>query len=247
LYGPDGKVVTTFKSESGNLESDALQFLSKNDLEKALQYEGSTMRHCVGGYCDSVFFGETRIFSLRDKKGEPHVTIETAPADIRTDGNTPMDFLRENPQITQELGLSPADVRKLGNPGSYSYDLDFVDTSRKIIALPSFQKWLSQRPEQILQIKGKGNGKPSEQYMPFIQDFVRGKQWGQVNDLDNTDLVQIYPNSDLATALAEKGITPPRFVTQDELTQFMDQVPIVRKYAQGGEVLQFIKKSSKRR
>jgi len=48
-------------------------------LSKQLKYEGDTMGHCVGGYCDEVMSGNSRIFSLRDAKGEPHVTIETAP------------------------------------------------------------------------------------------------------------------------------------------------------------------------
>lgn len=50
-------------------------------LKKQLKYEGDTMGHCVGGYCDDVIGGQSRIFSLRDAKGEPHVTIEVAPTD----------------------------------------------------------------------------------------------------------------------------------------------------------------------
>jgi len=38
--------------------------------------EGDNMGHCVGGYCDSVESGATTIFSLRDPKNAPHVTIE---------------------------------------------------------------------------------------------------------------------------------------------------------------------------
>ena len=37
------------------------------------------MGHCVGGYCDDVYEGRSRIYSLRDAKGEPHVTIEVQP------------------------------------------------------------------------------------------------------------------------------------------------------------------------
>ena len=48
-------------------------------LEDALKYEGETMGHCVGGYCPDVIEGRSKIFSLRDKKGQPHVTIEVAP------------------------------------------------------------------------------------------------------------------------------------------------------------------------
>ena len=41
-----------------------------------LGQEGELMGHCVGGYCDTVDNGDSTIFSLRDPKGEPHVTIE---------------------------------------------------------------------------------------------------------------------------------------------------------------------------
>ena len=37
------------------------------------------MGHCVGGYCNEVRKKATYIFSLRDKKNEPHVTIEIEP------------------------------------------------------------------------------------------------------------------------------------------------------------------------
>jgi hypothetical protein len=43
-----------------------------NDLAR----EGELMGHCVGGYCDQVTRGNTSIYSLRDPKGQPHVTLE---------------------------------------------------------------------------------------------------------------------------------------------------------------------------
>jgi hypothetical protein len=44
----------------------------------ALSLEGNIMGHCVGGsgYCSGVAKDTTKILSLRDKKGIPHVTIE---------------------------------------------------------------------------------------------------------------------------------------------------------------------------
>jgi hypothetical protein len=44
----------------------------------ALSLEGNIMGHCVGGsnYCSAVDRGTTKIVSLRDKRGFPHVTIE---------------------------------------------------------------------------------------------------------------------------------------------------------------------------
>lgn len=42
----------------------------------ALGKEGERMGHCVGGYCDYVTSGRTRIFSLRDANNMPHATVE---------------------------------------------------------------------------------------------------------------------------------------------------------------------------
>jgi len=44
--------------------------------KKALDREGKLMSHCVGSYCEQVSSGSTKIYSLRDKKNEPHCTIE---------------------------------------------------------------------------------------------------------------------------------------------------------------------------
>ena len=42
----------------------------------SLENEGSRMDHCVGGYCDQVESGNTTIYSLRDPKNIPHLTVE---------------------------------------------------------------------------------------------------------------------------------------------------------------------------
>jgi hypothetical protein len=41
-----------------------------------LEAEGEIMQHCVGSYCPAVAAGQTIIYSLRDPKGKPHVTVE---------------------------------------------------------------------------------------------------------------------------------------------------------------------------
>jgi hypothetical protein len=48
-------------------------------LAGRLAEEGNAMGHCVGGYCQGVAAGESRIYSLRDAKGNPHVTVEVEP------------------------------------------------------------------------------------------------------------------------------------------------------------------------
>jgi hypothetical protein len=49
------------------------------ELQDALTFEGQQMAHCVGGYCQDVMSGRSRIFSLRDAKGKPYTTIEVKP------------------------------------------------------------------------------------------------------------------------------------------------------------------------
>lgn len=58
-------------------------------LADALKYEGDVMGHCVGGYCPDVSEGRSRIYSLRDEKGQPHVTIEVKPGPKIFDTGTP--------------------------------------------------------------------------------------------------------------------------------------------------------------
>ena len=53
-----------------------VDIMTENDLE----VEGNKMGHCVGGYCDAVAEGDVFIYSLRDKRNEPHATIEVRPA-----------------------------------------------------------------------------------------------------------------------------------------------------------------------
>ena len=114
-----------------DMDKDAAMEAAAGAVQKQLKYEGDTMGHCVGGYCDDVLSGTARIFSLRDAKGEPHVTVEVAPTDI-------------------------GDI--------------------------------------IQQIKGKQNLPPKDEYLPFVQDFIRkpyhGGQWhDEIGDFGNTGLL----------------------------------------------------------
>ena len=143
-------------------------------LEDALKYEGDTMGHCVGGYCDDVRDGKSKIYSLRDAKGEPHVTIETRPSEI-TPFDLPKDIYDEYRRHAA-IGI-PAHG---GRPGATEWVKHFYpDVAEQIIP-----------PDRIIQIKGKGNAKPKEQYLPFVQDFVKGGNWSDIGDFRNTGLIR---------------------------------------------------------
>jgi len=62
-------------------------FVVELESKAALQAEGSNMGHCVGGYWGRVEAGQTRIVSIRDAQGHPHVTIELgAPPTVEVKG-----------------------------------------------------------------------------------------------------------------------------------------------------------------
>ena len=139
-------------------------------LEDALKYEGDTMGHCVGGYCPDVIQGKSRIYSLRDKRGEPHVTVEVKP-------NEHLDYNKWFDKQPEEVQNRIAKRR-----------LD--DKNHDIYEGPEYLADRAALSPKITQIKGKGNAKPKEEYIPFVQDFVRSGEWSDVGDFKNTGLVK---------------------------------------------------------
>lgn len=59
-----------------------------------------------------------------------------------------------------------------------------------IFESPEYLAARAELPPTIIQIKGKSNRKPNDEYLPFVQDFVRSGQWSDVGDFGNTGLVK---------------------------------------------------------
>jgi hypothetical protein len=153
----------------------------REELEKALKYEGDVMGHCVGGYCFDVESGRTQIYSLRDKKGEPHVTIEVMRSD-------PISYFKKDwdalPQIEKDaINRRAAELQEPGTQNS-----DFWSRMSKRQA---FIEKFGSPPLSITQIKGKQNRKPNKEYIPFVQDFVRGGNWVDIGDLRNARMAKV--------------------------------------------------------
>jgi hypothetical protein len=169
---------------------------AKTALQDALKYEGDTMGHCVGGYCDYVMAGQSRIFSLRDAKGEPHVTIETAPTRrslTRDEANA------INRQVFEEIRDNP-DLKGLNED---EQEMLFRDRQDELV-----RALLAENPsaDDIVQIKGKQNRAPKDDYLPFVQDFVKSGQWGNVGDLRNARLVKLPDGRYITQQQADEGI-----------------------------------------
>ena len=74
--------------------------------------------------------------------------------------------------------------------------------------------------DKITQIKGKGNGKPVDTYIPYVQDFVKSGEWSDVGDLHNTGLVEQH-SLDRQIAKDQFGLNLPRFTTPQESKDYM--------------------------
>ena len=138
------------------------------NLESALKNEGDAMGHCVGGYCRDVASGDSGIYTLRDAKGEPHVTIETSPA----------NFVYSD--VAKRVGAEQAS--QWLDEGLTLHDMLERAGGREALGLPD---------DSIVQIKGKQNAKPIADYIPYVQDFIRSRDWSQIGDLRNADMARL--------------------------------------------------------
>lgn len=185
-------------------------------LEDALKYEGETMGHCVGGYCPDVVEGRSKIYSLRDKKGQPHVTIEVQPGRKLTEKDMP-DDVRD--MLSEQYG----------------------DASREEFEA-AVQQYLQSRsvPDAIVQIKGKANRAPNAEYLPAVQDFVRSGNFGKIGDLQNAGLVDVQDPNALLRALGK--VSPERNIDQaiDNFNTAIDSAPNAQRYMTLDELRDFL-------
>jgi len=204
----------------------------KPELEDALKYEGDVMGHCVGGYCDDVREGRSRIFSLRDKKGEPHVTIETQPA-----GTSKMAEWDEEP-LRRAAEERAWEIKDSGDTRDISDIYDAVYGELK----PEFSTGYSPT-DRILQIKGKQNRAPNPEYLPYVQDFVKSGQWSDVGDIGNAGMmpiINIYDNAEI-NLLKKLGVDVPPYVTTEDAARFDELIKantpgMSKGFANGGKV-----------
>ena len=140
-------------------------------LDAILKQEGDVMQNCIGGYCSDVVSDGTRLFSLRDAKGQPHVNIEVRPE--------------------AGEGVTFSDIRDLVGLDKANELFDAGNSAKDIIKM--YPELLKARGYSIRQIKGKQNYAPIEDYVPYVQDFIKnpisGKEYFNVGDLHYTGMM----------------------------------------------------------
>jgi len=183
-------------------------------LRDALKYEGDQMAHCVGGYCPDVMEGRSRIFSLRDAKGKPHTTIEVNPSDWydqmknRSLDDSKLFNARFKAKLA-ETGLDPKgrgpEATNLGNS--------------------VYAELFGNAPEPMIkQVKGFKNGKPDDEYLPYVQDFVKSGKWSDVGDLQNTGLRRTSDafNETEQAFLRSKGVELKPYIEPEETARYQE-------------------------
>jgi len=212
--------------------------IDQQQLEDALKYEGNTMGHCVGGYCPDVVAGRSRIFSLRDAKGEPHVTVEVRPK--RGQSKYQTDWFSQQPEEIQNKITEQALAEHALMAGNRTPQEDRFTWGQALSN--AIKNNMGEIPEEIIQIKGKGNAKPKDAYLPFVQDFVRGGNWSDVGDFKNTGLdwrttgpQGIFMQDDV-TALEQAGYKVPKYLTtaeKDDLASKLYELQTGKDYKTG--------------
>ena len=184
----------------------------EGQLADALKYEGEQLQHCVGGYCSDVTSGASRIFSLRDAKGNPYVTVEVKPNrnPYPVSGEafaklTPAEKAQYREHVMQWRRRNP--------------DVEELTDEHTAQALK--EAGVEPQPPSIAQIKGKGNAAPSEEYLPYVQDFVRSGKWSDVKDLKNTGLIregdELMTPSEHADWLLKQLNAPPEGMAEGSM------------------------------
>lgn len=99
-----------------------------NDLE----VEGNLMGHCVGSYCDRVQSGRSYIYSLRDPKNLPHVTIETS-SPVENAGQVSVE--NPDPRIKDQL--------------AHRVDIEQIQGKSDQVPIPEYQAMIKEWFESV--------------------------------------------------------------------------------------------------
>ena len=187
--------------------------------------ESGHKRYGLGGY-DAIKRGDAKIYSLVDKEGRPHTTIETG-----SDYDAPAWYQKNKKLFESDTPISP-ELGKWDNVRlMHSWYNDMSDSATDYVT--NISKHLDEAGipyvpaertvPKIHQIKGKGNRAPNPEYQQYIQDFVRSGDWGdEIGDLHNTglkNLDQAFADYEMRKYFSRAN-PDKRFVTQQEIDDF---------------------------
>jgi hypothetical protein len=132
-----------------------------------------------GGW-EAIKSGKAKVYSLVNPKGEPHVTVEVGPT------HRDRGFFGDQRPTGDDYYSQMNKFVAGQNDGSVSPQLTFAEWWRSTQGIPEPEAL----PPRISQIKGKQNAAPKEDYLQYVQDFVKSGKWSDVGDFRNTGLIR---------------------------------------------------------
>lgn len=207
----------------------------ENILKDALKYEGEQMNNCVGGYCGDVASGSSRIFSLRDRKGEPHVTFETRP-------------MKEDFYYSKLMDELPQDEQAKLTVDAYDYNAANPHLGYKESVINLMKDRYGPPKELLQQVYGKQNQLVPEKYKPLVRDFIKNYENGlDLSKMPNMNMTDLgYQNvngqwvapEDLPQRYANGGLvgTPPTMYDPMKVDDIVASIDAPHNYAEGGSV-----------
>ena len=95
-------------------------------------------------------------------------------------------------------------------------------------------------PMSIVQIKGKQNRAPKEDYLPYVQDFVKSQKWGRVGDIGNAGLfsAEDYFGREQLQGIRDLGFAVPDYLSNADARALEESVlkKTTEGFASGGLV-----------
>jgi hypothetical protein len=174
------QLIDKLKKEAREQGIDPEQYVEdypRMKLEEALKHEGEKMGHCVGSYCEDVVTGKSRVISYRDANGDSHVTLEITPNE-NPYGATGSGFVDLPIKTRTEYENIIRQWRRNNPDVEYLTDAD-INRALK-------ESGVEPRPDEIMQIKGKGDAAPVGRYQPYVQDFQRMTKYPIEGDFANS-------------------------------------------------------------
>jgi hypothetical protein len=201
-----------FAAESDAMQHSVRGYEPYEGSEDFLRDLGGDEGYGLGGW-DAIKSGDAEVYSLVDSKGRPHATIEVEVSSVSEDLD---DWYLED----WFKGLSRLDriraeeaVRSFRRANPHLDELD-----KRHIKDALSMSGIELGGPKITQIKGKQNRPPNPEYQPFVQDFIKSREWSSVGELENANLIRIDPESDVAAIFRSEGLDVPKYISQDELT-----------------------------
>ena len=158
--------------------------------------EGAIMHHCIGrdeqGYAEQVNNGQTKIFSLRDAKGWPHVTLEVSDKNYVNP---------EDQETIQEIWDQDESHHVYDEAGNL-VDIDYEGIDEENNINRGKEDWA------VEQIQGKQDKPPIDKYRPYVCQWLKNHPEYEHSE---DQILSVSPESELLANIEQDRMSSDNF------------------------------------